>query len=222
MECVRWPTVGAAQCPMGFLRTFTDRLRAGFTPAPSPGTPSADKSTPGKPRLVGTATTIKGPDGTLIHCRGMPELVYPGETSRPQAPATPPAARPAPSGPPGLAGRWRCWPAARAPGQRPRNRPHAAPAPNPTPDTTPRHAGRPLTAQERSDLERRALAAWFKAPGRAPAPARPHPQNGTVSRGIIAPILKANPGMGTRQHCAACGTGCGTNRKNAIFPSKFE
>lgn len=33
-----------------------------------------------------------------------------------------------------------------------------------TPDTTPRHAGRPLTALERSDLERRALVAWFKDP----------------------------------------------------------
>ena len=75
---------------MGFLHTLTARLRAGFTPGP-PGNPSADKSTPGKPRLVGTATTIKSPDGTLIHCRGMPELVYPGETGRPQAPATPPA-----------------------------------------------------------------------------------------------------------------------------------
>lgn len=36
-----------------------------------------------------------------------------------------------------------------------------------TPDTTPRHAGRPLTAPERSDLERRALAAWFKDPDSA-------------------------------------------------------
>lgn len=33
-----------------------------------------------------------------------------------------------------------------------------------TPDTAPRHAGRPLTAPERSDLERRSLAAWFKDP----------------------------------------------------------
>lgn len=33
-----------------------------------------------------------------------------------------------------------------------------------TPDTTPRHEARALTSQERADLERRALAAWFKDP----------------------------------------------------------
>lgn len=46
--------------------------------------------------------------------------------------------------------------------------------PTTSPDTTPRHTGRTLTAQERAELERRALVAYLQAckgePDKAPGP----------------------------------------------------